>query len=118
MRLFLMASAVTLLAAPAQPMLAQRADDIAGVATPVRADGETQAAARASLRPRGTRVAQHALWGTVLGAAAGGLVAFTATNRAVVLDHSEDGLAYFVFVPAGALLGAVTGTVVGIARTR
>ena len=69
------------------------------------------AAARIS---RTARAGLGALVGGVLGGAIGGILAAERVHRPYVIDHSEDGIVYFVFVGGGAALGVVTGTVVAL----
>lgn len=54
--------------------------------------------------------------GMIAGAALGTAAAFFVTHQSSVTDHSEDGLAYILFIPAGFLIGAVVGGVVGMTR--
>jgi hypothetical protein len=61
-------------------------------------------------------VGKSALTGAAIGAAAGAVLATIATQRSGVTDHSEDGFGYVVFMAAGALVGLVTGTIVGLVR--
>jgi len=63
-------------------------------------------------------VGRYMFVGLLSGAAVGMLGAFLVTHQSSVTDHSEDGLAYMIFVPAGALAGFVAGGIVGaIAHT-
>jgi hypothetical protein len=53
-------------------------------------------------------------FGFLAGAALGTTAAFLATHAPGVTDHSEDALAYIVFIPTGALFGTLVGGVLAI----
>jgi len=59
--------------------------------------------------PSAGRVGKGAAMGALLGATAGTITAYIITHRPSVTDHSEDGMVYFIYVPAGALLGLLVG---------
>jgi ABC-type branched-subunit amino acid transport system permease subunit len=70
---------------------------------------------------RAVSVGLHAAIGAWIGAAVGGVAAYAVTHRsnaAEYTDHSEDAFVYWVFIPAGAVTGAVVGALVGLYRTR
>ena len=67
--------------------------------------------------PSASRAGRGAAIGFLVGAAAGTVVAYVTTHQSRVTDHSEDGIAYVVFVPAGALIGLLFGLVVGATST-
>ena len=63
-------------------------------------------------------IGRYMFVGLLSGAAVGMLGAFLVTHQSSVTDHSEDGIAYMLFIPAGALAGFVAGGIVGaIAHT-
>jgi len=58
-------------------------------------------------------VGRYMFVGLLSGAAAGTLGALLVTHQSSVTDHSEDGIVYMIFVPAGALAGLVAGGLLG-----
>ncbi|MEO5511912.1 MAG: hypothetical protein ABIS27_14880 [Longimicrobiales bacterium] len=66
---------------------------------------------------RGARIAKYAVVGLLGGAAVGFGAAYLYTHQSRVTDHSEDGLVYIVFVPAGALAGAVIGGIAAVIQS-
>ena len=79
--------------------------------SPVPSSLAPAAAARIS---RTGRAGLGALVGGVLGGTVGAILAAERVHRPSVIDHSEDGIVYFVFVGGGAALGVLTGTVIGL----
>jgi len=51
----------------------------------------------------------------VVGGAVGAVIASERVHRRDVIDHSEDGLVYFVWVSSGAVGGLLLGAVAGLA---
>jgi hypothetical protein len=69
-----------------------------------------------AVRPsRGQRTAIGAVIGVLVGGAVGAVIASERVHRREVIDHSEDGLVYFVWVSTGAVGGLLVGTVAGFA---
>ena len=64
------------------------------------------------------RTATGLIVGTVAGAAVGALVAGQQVHRPGVRDHSEDGMAYAVFITGGAVVGAMLGIAAGFLSAR
>ena len=64
---------------------------------------------------RGRRAAIGAAVGVVVGGTVGAVRAAQRVHRSSVIDHSEDGLVYFVHVSGGAVVGLLVGTVTGLA---
>lgn len=95
------------------------------VAAPMGALRPVPATARAPLslhvptlsaRPSRTqRTAIGAAVGVVVGGAVGAVIASERVHRRDVIDHSEDGLVYFVWVSSGAVGGLLLGAVAGLA---
>jgi len=73
-------------------------------------------AGRSQVGESGPGVAHDALVGAAVGAGVGLITAVVATTQPTVTDHSEDVLAYALFVSLGAGLGLAVGALVGIVR--
>jgi hypothetical protein len=73
-------------------------------------------AERDSIQPKNISVSHFALVGAGIGAGAGLLAGAIASTQSHVTDHSEDAIAYIAFASAGALIGLVAGTIVGLTR--
>jgi hypothetical protein len=97
----------------ASPAFAQRETRL-GATAPTQ--DETRRAVPGSDSTRTVSVSHSALVGAGIGAGGGLLAGIIATHSSGVTDHSEDGLAYIALISAGALVGLVTGTIVGLAR--
>jgi uncharacterized membrane protein len=105
---------------PASVAGAQRAAAAVGVrpAVPELSAPARAAAVRAAGQAGAARVVRHAAVGALAGAAAGALTAFVVLAASDHPDRSEDGMAYVLFVPAGAALGTIVGAVHGLATGR
>lgn len=86
----------------------------ATVATTQR--GLNRNARDAQMGEAGSRVAHDALVGAAVGAGVGLVTAVVATTQPSVSDHSEDMLAYVLFIGLGAGLGLAAGALVGVVR--
>jgi hypothetical protein len=95
------------------------------VAAPVGALRLAPATARARLIPRvaavavrpsaGRRAVIGAAVGAVVGSAVLAVMAAERVHRGEVIDHSEDGLVYVVYIGGGAVAGLLVGTLAGLA---
>ena len=94
------------------------------MAAPVGALRQAQVTARevvgpseaaVALRPSlGRRVATGAAVGAVVGGGVLAVIAAQRVHRGEVIDHSEDGLVYFVYIGGGAVVGLFVGALAGL----
>jgi hypothetical protein len=75
-----------------------------------------RSATESQIGEAGSGVAHDALVGAAVGAGVGLVTAVVATTQPGVTDHSEDVLAYVVFIGLGAGLGLAAGALVGVVR--
>jgi hypothetical protein len=95
--------------------LAQRTTPIGAVVREKSAEASTSVTAKHDAS-RASSVSHSALVGAGIGAGTGLVVALIATHSSGVSDHSEDGMAYVTLISAGALIGLIAGTFVGLSR--
>ncbi len=106
------------------PVGAQRPASVGMVAqrgispTHIRATA-LRSAARYTLVAKGPApLSRYLFLGAAAGAISGIVVSYIYTHQPRITDHSEDAIAYVVFVPTGAALGAVAGLIAGVSARR
>ena len=101
--------------ASAQPPVATPVGAVRRMPSTVQAPLTARVTAATLRTSRAQRAAIGAAVGVVVGGVVGGLIASERVHRPNVIDHSEDGIVYFVWISTGAVGGLLLGTVAGLA---